>query len=40
MYADKEIDRINALEVFFMVFAAAFLLEEYNASQEHGWRSE
>ncbi|KZS92531.1 hypothetical protein SISNIDRAFT_429191 [Sistotremastrum niveocremeum HHB9708] len=36
--AYKEIDRINALEVFFMVFAAAFLLEEYNASQEHGWR--
>ena len=24
-------------EVFFIIFAIAFALEEYTASQEHGW---
>ena len=24
-------------EVFFIIFAVAFALEEYTASQEHGW---
>ena len=24
-------------EVFFIIFAVAFSLEEYTASQEHGW---
>lgn len=27
-------------EVFFIIFAVAFALEEYTASQEHGWNSE
>lgn len=31
---------MNAFEVVFIVFAAAFTLEEYTASKEHGWGSE
>ena len=31
---------MTAYEVFFIIFAVAFALEEYTASQEHGWESE
>ena len=31
---------MNTFEKVFIVFAAAFALEEYTASKEHGWTSE
>ena len=31
---------MNGFEKLFIVFAAAFALEEYTASKEHGWGSE
>ncbi|KAH9063947.1 hypothetical protein EDB87DRAFT_1673307 [Lactarius vividus] len=34
---DKDLNTPNAFEVLFIVFAAAFTLEEYTASIEHGW---
>ncbi|KAH9177399.1 hypothetical protein EDB89DRAFT_2112315 [Lactarius sanguifluus] len=34
---DKDLNTPNAFEVLFIVFAAAFALEEYTASVEHGW---
>ncbi|KAH8980895.1 hypothetical protein EDB92DRAFT_1899322 [Lactarius akahatsu] len=33
----KDLNTPNAFEVLFIVFAAAFALEEYTASVEHGW---
>ncbi|KAI9463324.1 hypothetical protein BJY52DRAFT_79038 [Lactarius psammicola] len=33
----KDLNTPNAFEVLFVVFAAAFALEEYTASVEHGW---
>ncbi|EPT01375.1 hypothetical protein FOMPIDRAFT_133127 [Fomitopsis schrenkii] len=35
--SNREAGRMNAFEVVFIVFAAAFTLEEYTASKEHGW---
>lgn len=35
--SDKDINTPNAFELLFIVFAAAFALEEYTASVEHGW---
>ena len=32
-------NHITAYEIFFIIFAVAFALEEYTASQEHGWDS-
>ncbi|KAI0067204.1 hypothetical protein BV25DRAFT_1911871 [Artomyces pyxidatus] len=32
-----EISSLRAFEILFIVFAAAFALEEYTASMEHGW---
>ena len=31
---------MNGFEKVFIIFAAAFALEEYTASKEHGWTSE
>ena len=31
---------MTVYEIFFIIFAAAFALEEYTASQEHGWDGE
>jgi len=36
---DAEASHMTAYEVFFIIFAVAFALEEYTASQEHGWDS-
>ncbi|EJF64813.1 hypothetical protein BD309DRAFT_962257 [Dichomitus squalens] len=33
----KDLDAMNGFEKLFIVFAAAFALEEYTASKEHGW---
>ncbi|KAI0687685.1 hypothetical protein BC835DRAFT_1408332 [Cytidiella melzeri] len=33
----KDLDHLTLFEVVFIVFAAAFALEEYTASKEHGW---
>ena len=30
---------MNGFEKIFIIFAAAFTLEEYTASKEHGWTS-
>jgi len=30
---------MTAYEIFFIIFAVAFALEEYTASREHGWDS-
>ena len=35
----KNLDAMNGFEKVFIVFAAAFALEEYTASKEHGWTS-
>ncbi|KZT73077.1 hypothetical protein DAEQUDRAFT_684684 [Daedalea quercina L-15889] len=35
--SNREVGRMNAFEIVFIVFAAAFTLEEYTASKEHGW---
>ena len=37
---DKDLDHMTPFEVAFIVFVAAFALEEYTASKEHGWESE
>lgn len=37
---DKDLNTPNAFEILFIVFAAAFALEEYTASVEHGWSGE
>lgn len=39
-YSAKNIDYVTPFEVLFIIFATAFALEEYTASQEHGWDSE
>ena len=36
----KNPSAMNGFEKVFIVFAAAFALEEYTASKEHGWTSE
>ena len=36
----KDLNTMNTFEKVFIVFAAAFALEEYTASKEHGWTSE
>ncbi|KAI0360223.1 hypothetical protein OH77DRAFT_1565833 [Trametes cingulata] len=33
----KDMHTMNGFEIIFIVFAAAFALEEYTASKEHGW---
>ncbi|KAI0661788.1 hypothetical protein C8Q70DRAFT_910386 [Cubamyces menziesii] len=33
----KDMDFMNGFEFVFIIFAAAFALEEYTASKEHGW---
>jgi TolB-like protein len=38
-FADKNLDALHHFEVLFIVFAAAFALEEYTTSIEHGWGS-
>ncbi|KAJ7494620.1 receptor-activated Ca2+-permeable cation channel [Mycena galericulata] len=35
--SNKDPERLTPWEVVFIVFAAAFVLEEYTASTEHGW---
>ncbi|KAJ7475729.1 receptor-activated Ca2+-permeable cation channel [Mycena latifolia] len=35
--SNKDPERVNFWEVVFIMFAAAFALEEYTASNEHGW---
>ena len=37
---EKDTDFMNGFEIVFIIFAAAFALEEYTASKEHGWTSE
>lgn len=37
--ADAKTSHMTAYEIFFIIFAVAFALEEYTASQEHGWDS-
>jgi hypothetical protein len=37
LITDKDLNAPNAFELLFIVFAAAFALEEYTASVEHGW---
>lgn len=37
---EKDMDFMNGFEFVFIIFAAAFALEEYTASKEHGWTSE
>ncbi len=36
----KDLNTMNGFEKVFIVFAAAFALEEYTASKEYGWTSE
>lgn len=36
-YAAKNSERMNAPEILFIVFSCGFVLEEFAASQEHGW---
>jgi hypothetical protein len=36
-WADESSEKITLWEILFMIFAAAFTLEEYTASTEHGW---
>lgn len=38
--AEQDKNAMNVFEVVFIVFASAFTLAEYTASQEHGWGSE
>ncbi|KAI9061112.1 hypothetical protein FKP32DRAFT_1759858 [Trametes sanguinea] len=33
----KDMHAMNGFEIVFIIFAAAFALEEYTASKEHGW---
>lgn len=40
MRAEQDKDAMNVFEVVFIIFASAFTLAEYTASQEHGWGSE
>ncbi|KZT07728.1 uncharacterized protein LAESUDRAFT_103790 [Laetiporus sulphureus 93-53] len=35
--SNQDVDRMNAFEVVFIIFATAFTLAEYTASREHGW---
>ncbi|KAJ6607394.1 hypothetical protein B0H10DRAFT_2072140 [Mycena sp. CBHHK59/15] len=35
--SNQDLDKVTFWEVAFIVFAAAFALEEYTASTEHGW---
>lgn len=35
----KDLNAMNGFEKVFITFAAAFALEEYTASKEHGWTS-
>ncbi|KAH9989483.1 hypothetical protein BJV77DRAFT_1151491 [Russula vinacea] len=35
--AHKDLDAPHPFEILFIVFAAAFALEEYTASRQHGW---
>ncbi|PCH42243.1 hypothetical protein WOLCODRAFT_137784 [Wolfiporia cocos MD-104 SS10] len=35
--SNREIPHMNGFEIVFVVFAAAFTLDEYTASKEHGW---
>lgn len=37
---EQDKNSMNVFEVVFIVFASAFTLAEYTASQEHGWGSE
>ena len=39
MLSAKNIQAMNGFEKVFIIFAAAFTLEEYTASKEHGWSS-
>lgn len=39
-FTDKDLDAPHPFEVLFIIFAAAFALEEYTASRQHGWVSE
>ncbi|PFH52912.1 hypothetical protein AMATHDRAFT_138783 [Amanita thiersii Skay4041] len=34
---NRDVNRLNTWEVVFIIFAAAFTLDEYTASNEHGW---
>ena len=38
--ADQNVETLHPFEIVFVLFAAAFALEEYTASKEHGWESE
>ncbi|KAI8980049.1 hypothetical protein BD414DRAFT_493449 [Trametes punicea] len=35
--SNKDMQTMNGFEIVFIIFAAAFALEEYTASKEHGW---
>ncbi|CCL98789.1 uncharacterized protein FIBRA_00794 [Fibroporia radiculosa] len=35
--SNRDVKQMNVFEIVFVVFAAAFTLEEYTASKEHGW---
>jgi hypothetical protein len=38
-FSDKDLHTLHNYEILFIIFAAAFALEEYTASIEHGWGS-
>ncbi|KAI0951035.1 hypothetical protein AcW1_008184 [Taiwanofungus camphoratus] len=35
--SNRDINKMNAFEIIFIIFAVAFTLDEYTASKEHGW---
>ncbi|KAI0784198.1 hypothetical protein C8Q75DRAFT_780483 [Abortiporus biennis] len=35
--SSRDLNNMNGFELLFIIFAAAFALEEYTASKEHGW---
>lgn len=37
MFTAKDVNRMSVWEEIFIVFAAAFVLDEYSASIEYGW---
>ena len=39
LFTDAEANYMTAYEIFFIIFAVSFALEEYTASREHGWDS-
>lgn len=39
LFTDAETSHLTAYEIFFIIFAVSFSLDEYTASREHGWES-